>query len=98
MSKYAFTQGLRELRIHLSQEGAGSNGARTFIRSSYAVMKKHNPQIPIMIREAAGVRARVYARYERGREEERSLEGLDESQVAHEIGGLASGKGGDIAL
>ena len=26
-------------------------------------MKKHNPQTPIMIREAAGTLPRVYARY-----------------------------------
>jgi NADH dehydrogenase (ubiquinone) 1 alpha subcomplex subunit 2 len=26
-------------------------------------MKKHNPQIPIMLREAAGTAPRVYARY-----------------------------------
>lgn len=38
-------------------------------------MKKHNPSIPIMLREAQGTRPKVYARYEFGKEESHSLEG-----------------------
>lgn len=38
-------------------------------------MKKHNPSIPILLREAQGTRPKVYARYEFGQEESKSLEG-----------------------
>jgi len=38
-------------------------------------MKKNNPYIPIMIREASGVEPRVYARYEYGREKMEDLRG-----------------------
>ena len=39
-------------------------------------MKKNNPYIPIMIREAADVEPRVYARYEFGREKMEDLRGM----------------------
>lgn len=38
-------------------------------------MKKHNPSIPIMLREAQGTSPKVYARYEFGQEKSQSLEG-----------------------
>lgn len=38
-------------------------------------MKKHNPTIPIMLREANGTLPKVYARYEFGQEKSQSLEG-----------------------
>lgn len=36
---------------------------RNFLQKSYPVIKKHNPYVPVLIREAFGVPARVYARY-----------------------------------
>lgn len=39
-------------------------------------MKKHNPSIPIMLREAQGTSPKVYARYEFGQEKSQSLEGM----------------------
>tara|TARA_R110002060_G_scaffold66074_6_gene74964 strand:- start:363 stop:518 length:156 start_codon:yes stop_codon:yes gene_type:complete len=39
-------------------------------------MKKHNPNTPIMLREAAGTQPRVYARY--GQSEEHLLQALAE--------------------
>lgn len=38
-------------------------------------MKKHNPNTPIMLREAAGTQPKVYARYEFGREVSEDLAG-----------------------
>ena len=38
---------------------------RTFIKRAYPVMKKSNPSIPILIREATGVSPKVWARYGR---------------------------------
>jgi NADH dehydrogenase (ubiquinone) 1 alpha subcomplex subunit 2 len=39
-------------------------------------MKKNNPYIPIMIREASGTEPRVWARYEFGRERMEDLRGI----------------------
>lgn len=36
---------------------------RQFILSAYPVIKKHNPDLPVMIREAQGTPARVFARF-----------------------------------
>lgn len=44
-------------------------------------MKKHNPSIPIMLREAQGTAPKVYARYEFGQEKSQSLEGMAISPV-----------------
>ncbi|OAG43481.1 hypothetical protein AYO21_02418 [Fonsecaea monophora] len=62
-TKYAFTQGLRELRFHLSNSGQGSDACRSFLKRAYPTMKHHNPNIPILIREATGVEPKVWARY-----------------------------------
>lgn len=50
---------------------------RTFLTRAYPTMKKNNPSIPIMLREATGTLPKVYARYEFGREKSQSLEGMD---------------------
>lgn len=49
---------------------------REFLTRTYPTMKKHNPSLPIMLREAQGTLPRVYARYEFGQEKSRSLEGM----------------------
>lgn len=49
-------------------------------------MKKHNPNIPIMLREAAGTSPKVYARYEFGQEKSQSLEGTNARM--HECTGI----------
>lgn len=38
-------------------------GTRQFIASTYPLLKQHNPDLPIMIREAKGTPARVFARF-----------------------------------
>lgn len=48
---------------------------RAFLTKSYPTMKKQNPIIPIMMREAKGTLPKVYARYEFGQEKSQSLEG-----------------------
>lgn len=48
---------------------------RAFLTKSYPTMKKHNPSIPILLREANGTLPKVYARYEFGQEKSQSLEG-----------------------
>ena len=36
---------------------------RQFISSTYPTLKQHNPDLPILIREAKGTPARVFARF-----------------------------------
>jgi len=36
---------------------------RSFLTRAYPTMKKNNPTIPIMLRDAAGTPPKVYARY-----------------------------------
>ena len=38
-------------------------------------MKKNNPNVPILIREAQGTLPKVYARYDLGKETSKPLEG-----------------------
>ncbi|CAG8016457.1 unnamed protein product [Penicillium salamii] len=61
--KYVFTQGLKELRFLFCQTSEASAATRSFLNRAYPTMKKHNPQTPIMMREAAGTQPRVFARY-----------------------------------
>lgn len=36
---------------------------RSFLNRAYPTMKKNNPYVPILIREASGTEPRVFARY-----------------------------------
>lgn len=53
---------LKELRIHLCQTSAASNGVRAFIENDYVPIKKANQEFPILIREAAGIAPKIWAR------------------------------------
>ena len=46
-----------------SPEAQANTRGRKFLTNSYPVMKKHNPHTPILIREAAGIEPRVFARF-----------------------------------
>lgn len=59
-------------------------------------MKKHNPSIPIMLREAQGTSPKVYARYEFGQEKSQSLEGT--IAPPEEQSGLTSPKTSERAV
>ncbi|OQV01987.1 Mitochondrial ribosomal protein L51 / S25 / CI-B8 domain-containing protein [Cladophialophora immunda] len=84
-TKYAFTQGLRELRFHLSNSGQGSDACRSFLKRAYPTMKHHNPHIPILIREATGVEPKVWARYGLGKEKSESLSGLSDKEIEDKV-------------
>ncbi|XP_029028843.1 NADH dehydrogenase [ubiquinone] 1 alpha subcomplex subunit 2 [Betta splendens] len=73
---------LRELRVHLCQTSAASMGARDFVEQHYVTLKKSNPDFPILIRECSGVQARLWARYEHGKEQSISVENASVNQVA----------------
>ena len=75
----ALSPALREIRILCCQTAHASAGTRyvhkgplsarntnyrsQFVVSEYPVIKKHNPDLPVLIREAAGTPARVFARF-----------------------------------
>jgi len=58
---------------------------RQFIVSKYPIIKKHNPDLPILIREATGTPARVFARFERGVEKHVELDDLSEAEVVSKV-------------
>ncbi|KAH6697083.1 NADH-ubiquinone oxidoreductase 10.5 kDa subunit [Plectosphaerella plurivora] len=87
-TKYAFSTALKEVRFLFCQTSEHSAATRSFLTRTYPTMKKHNPQIPIMLREAAGTTPRVYARYDLGVEKSQSLEGLTDKQIEDTVTGL----------
>ncbi|QDS70211.1 hypothetical protein FKW77_006929 [Venturia effusa] len=84
-TKFAFAQGLKELRFHLCQTSEHSAAARQFLLRTYPTMKKHNPETPIMIREALDVTPKVWARYEFGREKMVPLNGMDDKAIETKV-------------
>jgi len=84
-SKYIFFSGLKELRFFFCQTGEPSAATRQFLSKSYPIMKKHNPHIPILIREASGIHPEVIARYEFGKETQESLSGLTPKEIEDKV-------------
>ncbi|KAA1477962.1 NADH dehydrogenase, alpha subcomplex, subunit 2 [Dentipellis sp. KUC8613] len=84
----AFSPALREIRILCSQSGPASAGTREFIASHYPTLKQHNPDLPVLIREATGTPARAFARFERGAEKHVELDGLSSADVSSRIAQL----------
>ncbi|KIY52158.1 NADH dehydrogenase, alpha subcomplex, subunit 2 [Fistulina hepatica ATCC 64428] len=84
----SFSPALRELRFLFSQTGPASAGTRDFVLSKYLVIKQHNPDLPVLIREAHGTPARVFARFERGVEKHVELENLSASDVESKVASL----------
>lgn len=62
-AKFVFPRALKELRVHLSQTDSASQGLRNFLVKQYPALKRDNPNTPILIREALGVRPTVFARF-----------------------------------
>ncbi|GAA5944336.1 L51/S25/CI-B8 domain-containing protein [Sporobolomyces koalae] len=85
----ALPASVRELRVFGCQQGSGSEGVRQFIQQSYPSIKKANPDLPILIREAHGTPARGFVRFERGVEKQVSLEGISSaSEIEAKIASL----------
>jgi len=81
---------VKEIRLHLCQTSAASQGVREYIETCYVDLKKQNPKFPILIRECSGVTPKVYARYGFGKEASMSLDGLSKSQVETAVKQLTS--------
>ncbi|KAI1913991.1 hypothetical protein LOZ53_000540 [Ophidiomyces ophidiicola] len=62
-TKYVFSKSLKELRFLFCHTSSHGDATRTFLKRAYPTMKKHNPYTPIMIREAADIEPRIFARY-----------------------------------
>ncbi|KPI37707.1 NADH-ubiquinone oxido 10.5 kDa subunit [Cyphellophora attinorum] len=87
-ARYAFGSTLREVRFHLCSSSQASDAARTFIKRAYPTMKKHNPETPILIREATGVAPKVWARYAKGVERSEELSGLSDKEIEDKVSTL----------
>ncbi|XP_042287177.1 NADH dehydrogenase [ubiquinone] 1 alpha subcomplex subunit 2 [Thunnus albacares] len=83
---------LREIRVHLCQTSAASKGARDFVEQHYVALKQSNPDFPILIRECSGVQARLWARYDFGKESSVSVENMSADQVAKSLQTLVQSK------
>ncbi|KAI8895042.1 NADH dehydrogenase alpha subcomplex subunit 2 [Globomyces pollinis-pini] len=83
---------LREIRIHLSQSSLKSKGTRDFLLRAYPGLKKQNPSLPILIREAEDVQAKAFARFAYGVERSISLEGLNDVDVETKLAALTANK------
>ncbi|XP_054610526.1 NADH dehydrogenase [ubiquinone] 1 alpha subcomplex subunit 2 [Dunckerocampus dactyliophorus] len=79
---------LREIRIHLCQTSASSKGTRDFVGQHYVDLKRANPDFPILVRECSGVEARLWARYDFGKERSVSLDNMSADQVAKSLQAL----------
>ncbi|XP_061902527.1 NADH dehydrogenase [ubiquinone] 1 alpha subcomplex subunit 2 [Entelurus aequoreus] len=79
---------LRELRIHLCQTSAASKGTRDFVEQHYVNLKRANPDFPILVRECSGVEARLWARYDFGKERSLSVDNMSADQVAQNLHAL----------
>ncbi|KAI8868411.1 NADH dehydrogenase 1 alpha subcomplex subunit 2-like protein [Ramicandelaber brevisporus] len=79
---------LKELRIHLCQVSPSSNNLRQFVLNHYNPIKKANPALPVLIREAVGVEPRVFARYSYGVEKNVNVEGKSVEEVEKLVRGL----------
>ncbi|KKY15547.1 putative nadh-ubiquinone oxidoreductase 105 kda subunit [Phaeomoniella chlamydospora] len=83
--KYAFAKGIRELRFHFCHTSNASDAMRTFLKRAYPTMKKNNPYIPIMMREAQDVEPRIWARYGYGKEKSEPLSGLTDKEIEEKV-------------
>ncbi|KAJ2617468.1 hypothetical protein H4S08_000310 [Coemansia sp. RSA 1365] len=90
MSARAFSKSLKELRIHFSQNSPASRGLRDFIIKTYPDLKKANPGLPILIREAAGIESRIIARFDQGRERKVVVDNFNVGDVEQKFNTLVS--------
>ncbi|XP_075712396.1 NADH dehydrogenase [ubiquinone] 1 alpha subcomplex subunit 2 [Rhinoderma darwinii] len=86
------SKNVREIRIHLCQKSAGSQGVRDFIEQNYVALKKANPEFPILIRECSEVQPKLWARYDFGREVSIPIHNESADQVAKALESVVNSK------
>ncbi|KAK2765024.1 hypothetical protein FQN54_008723 [Arachnomyces sp. PD_36] len=84
-AKYAFTKSLKEIRFLFCHSSPHSEPVRTFLQRAYPTMKKNNPHVPIMMREATGTEPRIFTRYEFGKEKQELLSGLTDKEIEQRV-------------
>lgn len=85
-----FSPIVKELRLHLCQKSATSEGARKFVEQHYVNIKKQNPSTPILIRECSNINPTLWTRYEYGLEKQIPLAGMNADQVFNAVENLTT--------
>lgn len=89
-SKLALNAAVSELRFVLCQSSPSSAGTREFVSKSYEAIKKANPRLPVLIREAAGAEPSLFVRTApQGVEKRLSLANLNAADVKKALESLA---------
>ncbi|KAK9767800.1 hypothetical protein K7432_002081 [Basidiobolus ranarum] len=83
--KSQLSKQVKELRIHFCQTSPASNGLREYVAKSYPSLKEANPKLPILIREANGSEARIFARYGLGEEKKLSVNNLPSGEIEKQL-------------
>ncbi|KAI8335219.1 thioredoxin-like protein [Blakeslea trispora] len=81
-------KGLKELRLHFCQTSPASSGIRDFVAKNYVDIKKANPELPILVREASGIEARAFARFDKGIEQKVSLQNISAQDIENTLSKL----------
>ncbi|KAI8356617.1 thioredoxin-like protein [Choanephora cucurbitarum] len=81
-------KGLKELRLHFCQTSPASSGIRDFVAKNYLDIKKANPELPILVREASGIEARAFARFDKGIEQKVSLQNVSAQDIENTLSKL----------
>ncbi|KAF2068770.1 hypothetical protein CYY_009905 [Polysphondylium violaceum] len=76
---------LQEIRIHFCTTTQSSEGLRNFVVKNYTDLKRLNPKLPLLIREAHGIEPVIYARYDWGKEEKKIVTNLSEQEVEEKL-------------
>jgi len=76
-----FGPAIKELRLHLCQKSAASQGVRDFVETHYVPLKLANPKFPILVRECSGIHPKAWARFGFGREASVDLSGKTGDEV-----------------
>lgn len=66
-----------------------NNNTSDFVLSAYPEIKRANPLLPILVREAPGAEARLVARFARGAERSVSVQGKSAADVERALQDLA---------
>jgi NADH dehydrogenase (ubiquinone) 1 alpha subcomplex subunit 2 len=76
-----FGPAIKELRLHLCQKSAASQGVREFVETHYVPLKLANPKFPVLVRECSGIHPTAWARFGFGREASVDLSGKTGDEV-----------------
>ncbi|KAI9270225.1 thioredoxin-like protein [Helicostylum pulchrum] len=81
-------KGLKELRLQFCQTSPSSSGLRDFVAKNYVNIKKANPELPILVREASGIEARAFARFDKGVERKITLKNASAQDIENTLAQL----------